>query len=148
MITQLLTTQIIIFIGANDYSNNEYDLFAKAFYQAMVKLSNYVIPSNILVIMPLPRSKGITKHGTQMQEIATLENDLNDLGCKTINTYNALPEFMRKPKELFGKHEKDENAKHYSNEVKAEIHNMIATNIKLDLQHKWMKIKDPWCFTY
>ena len=75
-----------------------------------------------------------------------LEAKLTAFEFKVINTYKALPQFMRDSRVLFDHTRQEERAIHYSQEVKDEIQSILAIAIKLDLQQKWMEQNDPWCY--
>ena len=137
---------VIIFIGANDYSPHNYNRYAKHFLKAMIKLTDFVHPDNVIILTTLPRTYDENLHRQQMEAMTKLGKELVSYGFRLINTYEAIPESIRKPNKLFGKKSTGHDARHYSLAVRRILHALIAAAIQLDIQHQWSKRHNPWVF--
>ena len=137
---------IFVFIGCNNFKYNQYDLYAQCFLKTMEKLAAYVPPKRTIVLTALPRTMNLRLHSEQMNEMYKLQDKLLIKGYKVIQTYEAIPKYLRYPKRLFGLKEFGLRAKHYSKSVRIIISNLISNAIKLEIQDQWNEHHNPWDF--
>ena len=135
-------TIFILFIGANDYKNSEYDKYATSLLAAVSNLNNGKQKGKFITMTPLPRGLDLNIITRQMAFTDKLAKDMAQRQLRVVNTYHAIPHHLKSPSNLYCKKRNDNI--HYSTEIRTVLSTIISNLIKLDIQQMWMDFKNPF----
>ena len=133
--------ELIIFVGANTYKNDEYKPFTlqyRVIINRLIKLKWSKEQLNI--VLPLVRGNDIFQNMKQHREIKKLKHWLDSKGILAVDVYDKLTPEQKLPEQLFGKKDQRSNkGVHYSSQTRAVIHSTIANIISFKLSRQELK---------